>query len=229
MTSLGFMMRRDSPHFAAYYRWLVLTRHMRIEDVNSRDAVLDVGCDDGYLLAHQEACVKCGVDLHPRVRPEQGIHAVQADGCRLPFADGSFSVVFAFDVLEHVRDDRSLLQSVARVLAPGGCVWLSTPSVRWRLFPNFLMRRALRSWGHDRPGYEPSDLIERFPSGYDLRLTMWSSPVFRTCYVLLRILWELSPSLARLGTRLCFVADQQLQGQGDHIFIRATCRPLAGT
>jgi SAM-dependent methyltransferase len=227
MTSFGFTMRQDSPHFAAYYRWLVLAQYLKIEAGNPRGAVLDVGCDDGYLLARQEGCLKCGVDLHPRIRSEQGISVVQADGCMLPFADTCFSVVLALDVLEHVQDDQSFLNSVTRVLAPGGCLWLSTPSAKWRLFPGFLMGRAMRSWGHQRPGYEPSDLIERFPGEHDIWLMMWSSPVFRNCYVLLRLLWGLSPSAARLGARLCFVADRELQGRGDHIFLRVMRRTSA--
>jgi len=43
-----------------------------------------------------------------------------AVGERLPFADGSFDVVFTNEVLEHVQNDRQAAREIARVLRPGG-------------------------------------------------------------------------------------------------------------
>jgi SAM-dependent methyltransferase len=45
----------------------------------------------------------------------------------LPFADGSFGAVLAFEVVEHVDDDTGLLEEMARVSRPGGVLILSTP------------------------------------------------------------------------------------------------------
>ena len=39
---------------------------------------------------------------------------------KLPYADGSFSVIVCLDTLEHVNDLTKTLQEIARVLAPGG-------------------------------------------------------------------------------------------------------------
>lgn len=47
------------------------------------------------------------------------------DGCRLPFADGTFDVVTSFSVIEH-QDDKALAAAeVARVLKPGGVFGIS--------------------------------------------------------------------------------------------------------
>lgn len=46
--------------------------------------------------------------------------AARAVGERLPFADGSFDVVYSRQVLHHVSDRRQLCTEVARVLRPGG-------------------------------------------------------------------------------------------------------------
>lgn len=49
----------------------------------------------------------------------------------LPFADGAFDVVSAFDVVEHCADDALALSELARVLAPGGRMLLSVPAYQW--------------------------------------------------------------------------------------------------
>jgi SAM-dependent methyltransferase len=45
----------------------------------------------------------------------------------LPFPDGSFDAVLAFEVIEHVEDDTGFLGEMARVSRPGGVLILSTP------------------------------------------------------------------------------------------------------
>ncbi|MBI3826869.1 MAG: class I SAM-dependent methyltransferase [Candidatus Rokubacteria bacterium] len=54
--------------------------------------------------------------------PEQG---------PLPFADGSFDLVTALDVLEHLDDDRAALVELRRVLAPGGTLIVFVPAYRF--------------------------------------------------------------------------------------------------
>ena len=212
-------MSTNNPHFAAYYRWLILTRHLGISI--DADSILDVGCDDGFFLSQQQGCLCVGVDLAPRVAPHAKLSVIRADGCRLPFRNAVFSAVVAFDVLEHIQDDDTFLASITRVLAPGGRLWLSTPAKNWRLSPGFLMPRAMRSWGHQRVGYDPIELIKRLPSGYPARLTMWNSFWFRHAYLLLRLLWSVSPHLSRCGATLCFAIDRHLKG-GDHIYLIIT-------
>src|SRR5256885_11003864 len=50
----------------------------------------------------------------------QHIHYQQSYAEALPFADGSFSAIVCFDVLEHVQDLDATIGEIARVLAPGG-------------------------------------------------------------------------------------------------------------
>jgi len=43
-------------------------------------------------------------------------------------SDGPFDLILSVDVMEHIRDDRTVFQHFARVLRPGGHVVINTPS-----------------------------------------------------------------------------------------------------
>jgi SAM-dependent methyltransferase len=53
---------------------------------------------------------------------------VQADGLRLPFADGAFDRIIASEVLEHVIEDLGVMAELHRVLAPGGRLAATVPA-----------------------------------------------------------------------------------------------------
>lgn len=214
------MTRQCSPHFATYYRWLILTHHLGVK--LQADSILDVGCNDGHFLSGQAGRIKVGVDIRPRLSPDGDQSIVQADGCLLPFADGSFSAILTIDVIEHVLDDNAFIASITRVLARGGHLWLSTPTETAHIFPAWLMHLAMKGWGHQRVGYDVDDLVRRFPPGYHVQATLWNATSFRLSYVLLRVLRMLSPSLSCFLARLCFEIDRRLSGRCDHIFLHIT-------
>jgi SAM-dependent methyltransferase len=97
--------------------------------VGSPQRLLDVGSADGPSVGWLTARQKVSLDLDPRgLRPPSGIcGSVLA----LPFADGSFDVVSAFDVLEHCEPEADALEELHRVLAPGGRLLLSVPAYQW--------------------------------------------------------------------------------------------------
>lgn len=60
----------------------------------------------------------------------------------LPFGPGSFDLVVAADVIEHVPDAGAMVTACHRALRPGGSLWLSTPN-RLSLTPE----PHVRLWG----------------------------------------------------------------------------------
>jgi SAM-dependent methyltransferase len=88
--------------------------------------ILDLGCGIGSILPHLETRLPraqyVGVDPSSiAIQIAKGAHAghahrfVEYDGAQLPFPDGGFDVVFAANVLHHVRPtDRAALYAEAR-------------------------------------------------------------------------------------------------------------------
>ena len=96
--------------------------------VHERDRVLDVGSADGPSVQWMPGGRRVALDLDPRgLRPGD----VCGSAGHLPFADHSFDVVVAFDVLEHCRDETAAVSELTRVLRPAGRLLLSTPAYQW--------------------------------------------------------------------------------------------------
>ncbi|WP_115685735.1 class I SAM-dependent methyltransferase [Corynebacterium senegalense] len=101
-------------------------------DLTGRDVagarVLDVGGGPGYFADAFAGSFYVG--LEPSVSEMSaagltGYGAVRGDGTALPFADGSFDVVYSSNVAEHIPDWRAMGAEMLRVCRPGGLVVLS--------------------------------------------------------------------------------------------------------
>jgi SAM-dependent methyltransferase len=95
-------------------------------------AGLDLGGGAGSMrTALDRVCSKVvALDRDVRLLGVAG-GGVAADFARLPFGDARFDLVAAFDVLEHARDERAMLDEVERVLRPGGLFVASVPAHAW--------------------------------------------------------------------------------------------------
>jgi SAM-dependent methyltransferase len=121
-----------------YYRSAKVIAFLERAGVAVRGRVLDDGCGGGGmpLSLAEEAGAVVGIDPAERFQDagvrlgrERGLrnlHFALADGMALPFQAGSFDLVLSHAVIEHVADAALYLRECARVLAPGGRVYLST-------------------------------------------------------------------------------------------------------
>jgi 2-polyprenyl-3-methyl-5-hydroxy-6-metoxy-1,4-benzoquinol methylase len=118
----------DAVNFDALYRW------MSSVDPLDGKRLLDVGAGGGKLVRYLR---QRGVDAHG-IEPSRALFdrflagdsaftCASLDDDRL--AAGSFSVVTAFDVIEHVADPVAFLQRIAAMLGRDGVFFLSTPDV----------------------------------------------------------------------------------------------------
>jgi len=99
--------------------------------------VLDIGCAAGYgsnLLASVGDEVY-GIDIYePTIRyaseryQRSNLTFQVADACQSPFPDGSFGLIVAFEVIEHLQQPGSLLQSINNMLDENGIAIISTPN-----------------------------------------------------------------------------------------------------
>jgi len=109
---------------------------VQLSDVKPGSAVLDVGSGSGWIthmLASRGVRVT-SVDLSERnlVQIRERVHRgsadfVLADTYRLPFRDGSFDLVIASELLEHLESPAEGVRELQRVLARGGRLVASTP------------------------------------------------------------------------------------------------------
>lgn len=98
--------------------------------------ILDAGCGTGRNLELYAALGRAeGVDPSRQAVEfcrRRGLDGVrQGDAQRLPFEAGSFGLVAATDVIEHVPDDRLALREMHRVAAPGAALLLTVPAYAW--------------------------------------------------------------------------------------------------
>ena len=130
------MFRIEQSHWWYTGRRKILTSFVadicrRVTD--RRPRILDVGCGTGAnLLMLSQFGDAEGVDISEDALAfcrERGLEKVRLGaGEKLPYDDGTFDLVTALDVVEHMDDDLAGLREMRRVLRPGGRVLLFVPT-----------------------------------------------------------------------------------------------------
>jgi SAM-dependent methyltransferase len=136
--------------------------------------VLDLGCRYGALTREYAAGNDVvGVDVDREALAEAaklGIETRWADVDEpLPFEDGSFDVVAAGELLEHVRDPARLVAEAERLLRPGGTFVGSVPNA-------FRVKNRLRFLLGRNPEDDPTHLHMFSPDDVRSLLGLFEQP-----------------------------------------------------
>lgn len=118
---------------------------VKMADAKNKD-VLEVGCNRGFvskaLLESGAKVTSCDFDpkMVEQATKEYGLKVIQADINKLPFDDGSFDIVVAGEVLEHIENPFIGLAECFRVArekvvisVPVGAYWLGEKTHVWQI------------------------------------------------------------------------------------------------
>lgn len=97
--------------------------------------ILDIGCGTGFNLEYLQqrgytnlVGLDFSTDALKFCQSRRLTQLTLGDGAGPPFGDSSFDVIMALDLIEHLEDDESALQAVARLLKPDGSLVIFTPA-----------------------------------------------------------------------------------------------------
>jgi 2-polyprenyl-3-methyl-5-hydroxy-6-metoxy-1,4-benzoquinol methylase len=103
--------------------------------------VLEIGCGEGYgiklIAPHSDRYI--AIDKFKPLNPDnfKRVEFIQMEVPRLTgLQDNFFDVVICFQLIEHIKDDKTLLKEIHRVLKPGGKLLLTTPNKTMSLTRN---------------------------------------------------------------------------------------------
>ena len=169
--------------------------------------VLDIGCGTGTMLTYLARYGDAeGIDMDAEAIQychERGLTRVkQAKADLLPFADDTFELVTALDVIEHIDDDRAALSEALRVLQPGGTLLISVPAYR------FLWGRQDDINLHKRR-YVASEVRERLTSaGFQVERLTYVNAVLFPPIAAVRLARHLLPKPPTLESDFSFPAPR---------------------
>jgi len=190
------------------------------------ESFLDLGCACGHVAAYvtrTRGWKGVGVEVNTPLLAEARTYyprlqrLVAASGTALPLASGLFDVVFLLEVLEHVPDQKTLIEEILRVLKPGGWLILSVPNrslialvdmnrmkyhfpwvhrLLYRLKHAGNMEGFRREETHHRH-YSVEELTVLLRGAFEIRRQLYSGSL---AYVLIATLYGLLPDSGRIGS-----------------------------
>lgn len=133
----------DIASFEAWYFWFRARNSLIIWALGKYcpefKSLLEIGCGTGYVVSgiakaypgaalHGSEIFTAGLAFAATKEPT--IDFMQMDARNIPFID-EFDAIGAFDVLEHIEEDKLVLAQIHGALKPGGVMLLTVPQHAW--------------------------------------------------------------------------------------------------
>jgi len=98
--------------------------------------ILDVGCGSGGTsTAFRQFGNVTGIDfssLALKFAKNKGLaNVVRSTSTSIPFRSEKFDIITVLDVIEHIKDDKSVLKEIWRLLKPNGIIILTVPAFQF--------------------------------------------------------------------------------------------------
>jgi len=136
MKFTGERLIPDDPAHRDLY-WEHVARYALAAGAAKDKRVLDLGCGTGYgahLLAEQGAASVVGIDNSAEAiayaaehYPHKNISFQVGEATQTGLPADEFDLVVCFELIEHLEKQTELVTEIARLLAPGGVAFISTP------------------------------------------------------------------------------------------------------
>lgn len=127
--------RRFNPIMERMISAFRAARAKRVLGVRKTGRVLDIGCGRALLLQHLKSLgwecygTELSESLASHVRETSGIEVRTGELRDMGFEDGSFDVVTAYHVLEHISNPRETLTAVRRLMKSDGLLVVGVPNL----------------------------------------------------------------------------------------------------
>lgn len=121
--------------------------------------ILDVGCGDGGISNFLNNCGKHIISVDVEKRKRKFTYVI-ASAERLPFKNSIFDQILLLDVLEHIPNEKSVVEEINRIIKINGNLIITTPSNFWK-YPYYSFMKfitpsedsLMKFFGHVRKGY----------------------------------------------------------------------------
>jgi len=118
-----------------FYEALSITSQTKILDVGGNFFIWEIAAEHGLPMVAQITLLNI---YEESAELPSNVRWVVGDGCKLPFADGEFDVVFSNSVIEHLGGRDSQVSFASEIRRVGRNYWVQTPDPRFFVEPHYL-------------------------------------------------------------------------------------------
>lgn len=198
---LKIFFKVETTHWWWIARKRIITNLLKKYLEKKENLILDAGCGTGASILYLEQFGKVyGVDLSPmavKFCKKRGIKNVtNADVSSLPYKNNFFDLICLMDVIEHIKNDKLVIDEMYRVLKPGGILLMTVPALP------FIYSQHDKQQGHYRR-YSKKKLRRLFKKNIfkEEKIThfnlLLSFPI-----IIIRLLSRIFPKLADFDSKL---------------------------